>query len=79
MARVLAVLKRWGPSRPWKTWQAALTDGVLEILHGAIAAQTEAGFAPTEPHAGLLRNYLDREEARGDAAGTALMAAMVYR
>ncbi|MCJ1392780.1 hypothetical protein MMC18_005651 [Xylographa bjoerkii] len=79
MARVLAVVRKWGPSRAWKTWQAALEDSVMAILQGAVNAQMKAGFPPAKPHAGLLRNYLDREGASGDAAGSALMAAAVYR
>ena len=61
------------------TWQAALEDSVMATLCGAAAAQTKAGFPPAKPHAGLLRNYLDEENASGDAAGTALLAAAVYR
>ncbi|MCJ1398883.1 hypothetical protein MMC11_002084 [Xylographa trunciseda] len=79
MARVLAVLRKWGPSRTWTTWQAALEDSIVAILQGAVKAQTGAGFPPAEPRAGLLRNYLDKEAASGDAAGTALLAAAVYR
>ncbi|MCJ1377744.1 hypothetical protein MMC17_000840 [Xylographa soralifera] len=79
MARVLAVVRKWGPSRAWKTWQAALEESIVAILRGAVNAQTRAAFRSARPHAGLLRNYLDREDASGDAAGTALMAAVVYR
>ncbi|MCJ1290663.1 hypothetical protein MMC34_002205 [Xylographa carneopallida] len=79
MARVLAVVRKWGPSSAWMTWQAALEDSVMATLCGAAAAQTKAGFPPAKPHAGLLRNYLDEENASGDAAGTALLAAAVYR
>ncbi|MCJ1287631.1 hypothetical protein MMC26_006983 [Xylographa opegraphella] len=79
MARVLAVVRKWGPSRAWQTWQTTLEERIMAILRGAVAAQTKAGFRPAAPRAGLLRNYLDVEHASGDAAGTALLAAAVYR
>ncbi|MCJ1434313.1 hypothetical protein MMC27_003680 [Xylographa pallens] len=79
MARVLAVVRKWGPSRAWRTWQAALEESIMVTLRGVVEAQTRAGYRPAVPHAGLLRNYLDKEDASGDAAGTALMAAVVYR
>ncbi|MCJ1321838.1 hypothetical protein MMC15_007183 [Xylographa vitiligo] len=79
MARVLAVVRKWGPSRAWRTWRAALEESIMAILHGAVHAQTRAGFPPAKPQAGLLRNYLDEGDASGDAAGTALLAAVVYR
>jgi len=71
MTRVLATLRKsqYGPETADE--QKMLLDMTKGILDGAIEADTDAS--------GLLRNYLDDETWFAEVAGTALMAATVFR
>jgi len=72
IARVLATTMRWRTTQSWEDEQGQLKGYISELLDGAITS-------PRDPTNGLLRNYLDDETYSGEAAGTALLAATVYR
>jgi len=72
MARVLATMTKWKTTRGWEDEQARLKGYILELLNGALAS-------PRDPANKLLRNYLNDETYSGEVAGTALLAATVYR
>ncbi|KAI4163976.1 MAG: hypothetical protein LQ342_002473 [Letrouitia transgressa] len=72
MTRVLATMLKWGPSKAWKTEQDQLKRSIIDILDGAAHGATK-GKPP------LLCNYLDDATWFGDAASTALIAAVTYR
>lgn len=72
MTRVLATMLKWGPSKAWKTEQDQLKRSIIGILDGAANGATK-GKPP------LLCNYLDDGTWFGDAASTALIAAVTYR
>ncbi|KAJ5059395.1 hypothetical protein J3E74DRAFT_48523, partial [Bipolaris maydis] len=71
MARVLATLLNSPFAPHTKPQQRDLRDMIIAIVRAARAADTH----PQR----LLRNYLDDESAFADVAGTALMAAVVFR
>lgn len=81
MSRVLATLLHWpATANTSKSQQANLKKWIYEILHGAMNTELASN--------GLLKNYLvggpkgqdDPPSADyGDATGTAMIAAVVYR
>ncbi|KAI4609705.1 hypothetical protein J4E80_008350 [Alternaria sp. BMP 0032] len=71
MTRVLATLRKSQYESETANEQDVLLDMTKDILDGAIEADTDAS--------GLLRNYLDDETWFAEVAGTALMAATVFR
>ncbi|KAI4957643.1 hypothetical protein J4E86_004782 [Alternaria arbusti] len=71
MTRVLATLRRSQYESETADEQKTLLDMTKGILDGAIETDTDAS--------GLLRNYLDDETWFTEVAGTALMAATVFR
>ena len=71
MARVLATLRKSKFAAETKEEQKALVHMTRSILDGAM-------YFDTDP-SGLLRNRLDDETWFGEAAGTALIAATVFR
>ncbi|KAI4651672.1 uncharacterized protein J4E79_009153 [Alternaria viburni] len=71
MTRVLATLRKSQYQSETADEQSTLLDMTKDILDGAIEADTDAS--------GLLRNYLDDETWFAEVAGTALMAATVFR
>jgi len=71
MTRVLATLRKSQYESETADEQKMLLDMTKGILDGAIEADTDAS--------GLLRNYLDDETWFAEVAGTALMAATVFR
>lgn len=72
MARVLATIMKWRTTRDWKDEQTQLKNYIMELLDGALASPRDSANM-------LLRNYLNDETYPGEAAGTALLAAMAYR
>jgi rhamnogalacturonyl hydrolase YesR len=75
MARVLATMIKWSESASWTQEQETITRWIREIIDGAM----KGSVISVEPHSGLLRNYLNDTTWFGEAAGTALMASVVYR
>ncbi|KAF9693203.1 hypothetical protein EKO04_008616 [Ascochyta lentis] len=72
IARVLATIKHWPTSAGWTAEQQNLTQYAKEIVDGAI----EVG---PETRSGLLRNYISTTSSFPEAAGTAMIAANIYR
>lgn len=72
IARVLATIKYWPTSAGWTTEQSSLIQYAKEIVDGAIKIGPEAS-------SGLLRNYISTPSAFPEAAGTAMIAANIYR
>ncbi|KAJ4355270.1 hypothetical protein N0V95_003100 [Ascochyta clinopodiicola] len=72
IARVFATIKYWPTSAGWTTEQQRLAQFAKEIIDGAIK------IGP-EPRSGLLRNYISTASSFPEAAGTAMIAANIYR
>lgn len=73
MARVLATLLHWHPTKTGANPQIAQRDlfgWIGEILQAAMSSPKEEG---------LLRNYLNDTTWFGETSGTALLTATVYR
>jgi rhamnogalacturonyl hydrolase YesR len=75
MARVLATTLKWKESASWVQEQKELTGWIREIIDGTM----KGSEVSVDPRNGLLRNYLNDTTWFGEAAGTALMASVVYR
>jgi rhamnogalacturonyl hydrolase YesR len=75
MIRVLATTLKWKESASWVQEQEELTDWIREIIDGVM----KGSEISIDPQNGLLRNYLNDTTWFGEAAGTALMASVVYR
>lgn len=71
MARVLATLRNSRSAMQTEGEQESLLGMVRGIIDGAVKVDTH--------ESGLLRNYLDDESWFAEVAGTALMAATVFR
>ncbi|KAJ4990199.1 hypothetical protein SVAN01_04290 [Stagonosporopsis vannaccii] len=71
MARVLATLRNSGLAERMQDEQRVLMEMVEGIIKGTVEQDTDAS--------GLLRNYLGDEVWWGEVAGTALLAAAVFR
>ena len=72
MARVLATIQHWGPSKSWTSEQNSLKKSIIDILNGAAHAAMR-GQPP------LFCNYLDDGTWFADAASTAIIASVAYR
>lgn len=73
MARVLATLLHWHPTKTGANPQLAQRDlftWIGEILQAAMSSPRDGG---------LLRNYLNDESWFGETSGTSLLTATVYR
>lgn len=71
-ARVLATILHWPTSEGWITEQQTLVGYAKEIIDGAISVGPEAS-------SGLLRNYISNPSTFPEGAGTAMIAANMYR
>lgn len=72
ITRVLATIKHWPPSANWTSEQQQLAQYSKEIIDGVLKVGVE-------PRTGLLRNYISTASSFPEAAGTAMIAANVYR
>ena len=72
MARVLATVQKWGPSKGWISEQNSLKASIIGILDGALDG-AKKGQPP------LLCNYLDDQTWFADTAASAIIASVTYR
>lgn len=72
ISRVLATLKHWPTSSAWASEAQSLVRYAKEIIDGAIQVGPDT-------KSGLLRNYITQSNSFPEAAGTAMMAASIYR
>lgn len=72
IARVFATIKHWPTSAGWEREQQSLAVFAKEILDGAMRIGPEG-------RSGLLRNYISTSSTFPEAAGTAMIAANIYR
>ncbi|KAK4099104.1 Six-hairpin glycosidase [Parathielavia hyrcaniae] len=72
IARVLATLKHWPTSSGWTAESQRLVQYGKEIIDGAMRVGPEA-------RSGLLKNYMTQSNSFPEAAGTAMIAASIYR
>jgi len=70
--RVLATLKHWPTSSTWTAESQSLVQYAKEIIDGAIRVGPDS-------RSGLFRNYITQSNSFPEAAGTAMIAASIYR
>lgn len=69
---MLATLKHWPTSSTWTAEAQTLVQYAKEIIDGAF-------HAGPDPTSGLFRNYITQPDSFPEAAGTAMIAACIYR
>ncbi|KAJ0107099.1 hypothetical protein J7T55_014627 [Diaporthe amygdali] len=72
ITRVLATVKHWPTSTGWTAETQSLVQWAKEIIDGTISVGPDAG-------SGLFRNYITMSSSFPETAGTAALAASVYR
>ncbi|KAG7284284.1 hypothetical protein NEMBOFW57_010651 [Staphylotrichum longicolle] len=72
IARVLATLNHWPTSSTWTAEARSLIQYAKEIIDGAIQVGPDS-------KSGLFRNYITQSNSFPEAAGTAMIAASIYR
>lgn len=70
--RVLATLKHWPTSSSWTAEARSLVQYAKEIIDGAIQVGPDS-------RSGLFRNYITQSNSFPEVAGTAMIAASIYR
>ena len=88
MTRVLATILKWDPpsnvhgGNEYKSFVQEAVSTLIKIIENMLGCMVAQ---PRDKASGLLKNYLDGEEqasaeyAFGDAAGTSLVTAAIYR
>lgn len=72
ITRVLATLKHWPTSSTWTGEAQSLVQYAKEVIDGAIQVGADS-------RSGLFRNYITQPDSFPEAAGTAMIAASIYR
>ncbi len=72
ITRVLATLKHWPTSSTWTAEARSLVQYAKEIIDSAIQVGPDS-------RSGLFRNYITQSNSFPEAAGTAMIAASIYR
>ena len=91
MVRVLATMKNWPRTAAWSSYPDQLAGYIYEIFDGVLATATNQETGRVQGGASLVRNYMlggangptpasgSQTAWFGDAAGTAGLAAAMYR